>query len=91
MRKYELVVIIKAGLGKAGDKLPAFLKKVKAKITDKKELGVKELAYPIQKEAKGLYVQYIIEASGNLGQELDRFFHLNSKNYLRYLLVVRED
>ena len=91
MRKYELVVIVRSGLGKAGDKLPAFFKKVKAKVIDRQELGTKNLAYPIKKETKGLYVKYVIEAAGNLGQELDRFFHLNSKNYLRYLLVVRED
>ncbi len=91
MIKYELVVVAKTSLDKAGDKLPAFLKKVKAKVIKKEEIGVKELAYPIKKETKGFYIKYIVEAAKDLGRQLERFFHLNSKNYLRYLLVVKED
>ncbi|NOY14670.1 MAG: 30S ribosomal protein S6 [bacterium] len=90
MRKYELVVLAKTNLAKAQDKLPDLFKKLKVKILETDNLGERDLAYPIQKQTKAVYTRYLLEAKEDFGKQLDRFFHLNSKSYLRYLLVARD-
>lgn len=91
MRKYELMVIIKALLPE--DVRNAVMAKFVTLVTSKggKVLntdvwGKKHLAYKIKKHEEGYYVVYQLELSSNLVNELKRELTLSSE-ILRFLLV----
>lgn len=96
MKKYEIMYILKADLDDAArkaemDKLHGHLTKAGTKITKVTEWGVKDLAYPIKKQAKGYYVILKIECdSADETKEFDRLSKIDS-NVLRYLITVDQD
>ncbi len=93
MTKYELVVLVTTADKDLFDLLNKNLTKWQVKVIKNKNLGVKTLAYPIKKNFKANYNYYLLEVSEkqNLASKLDRFFHINNKNYLRHLLVLQEN
>ncbi len=93
MKRYELVVVTTVSDKNLLANLKAELKKWKVKVGETKSLGVKQLAYPIKKQQKGNYTYFELETEENLnlGANLNRFFYLNNKGYLRHLLVIKEE
>lgn len=96
MRKYEIMFIVKPDLEEANIKEVAnSMKKVlednKAKVTDVKEMGQKELAYEINKYQTGYYFLFTIETENlEATKEFDRVSLIN-ENILRHLIVKIED
>jgi len=85
---YNLTIILKSSLKEADKK--KLIKKVKdlfekAKITEK-DLGQKALAYPIQKEVSGIYVNMIIETETVATGDIEKILNTDT-NILRYLLI----
>lgn len=88
MRLYELVFVVKSSLSepqrkKVVDTVKSWLKDVK--VTKENMWGQKVLAYPIQKELTGHYVQLLLEGetmSKEVEQKLKR-----SEDILRHLVI----
>ena len=92
MKKYEIMYIVKAGLDEEARK--ALIEKVNSTITKKggklvevNEMGLRDLAYPINDEIKGYYVVLNVEAEVETINEFDRLTKLNN-NVLRHLILV---
>ena len=85
---YNLTLVLKSTLKDTEKK--DLLKKVKelfgkAKITEK-DLGQKALAYPIEKQVSGVYINMIIESEIALGKDIDN--KLNKEpSIIRYLFI----
>lgn len=95
MKKYEIMYILKANLEDAQrkeviEKLHALLTNEGAKVTNVNEWGLRDLAYPIKKEAKGYYVVIKVECEPNATKEFDRKTKINN-NVLRYLITVDQE
>lgn len=95
MKKYEIMYILKANLEDAQrkeviEKLHSLLTNEGAKVTNVKEWGLRDLAYPIKKETKGYYVVIKVECEPNATKEFDRKTKINN-NVLRYLITVDQE
>ncbi|MFT8887973.1 MAG: 30S ribosomal protein S6 [Ethanoligenens sp.] len=88
--KYESVVIFKSNLGE--EPTSALLEKFKALVTENgtletvDEWGRRRLAYPINDENEGIYVQFTFSSDNNFPAELDRQLKLND-GVLRSLII----
>jgi len=93
MKKYEFVLVLTEEAGKddvSAKKLAQeIVSKVKGKIIETKVLGVRELAYPINKATKGWYGFFVVELTGEEISELEKNIKLEEK-IIRYLLVRAE-
>ena len=94
MAKYEVMYIIRANVDEEG------IKAVNAEMADAftsnnstvlecKELGLKELAYEIEKNRKGFYVWMEVEANGEACKEFTRRANIN-ENVIRHIVVKEE-
>jgi small subunit ribosomal protein S6 len=88
MKTYQLVLVLKTSLTEANRK--KFLETVKgwfgkAKITKEEEWGEKVLAYEIQHEKSGFYLNYLLEADV-LPTDLEKKLAVN-ENVLRHLVI----
>lgn len=89
-RKYETVVVFKPNLGE--EELNAQVEKFKNLISENgtlenvDEWGKRKLAYPINHETEGYYVQYNFTAPVDFPIELDRQLKI-SDNVMRSLIV----
>jgi small subunit ribosomal protein S6 len=95
MKKYEIMYILKADLEEAArkneiSKLQGILEGKKAKVTDVKEWGVKDFAYPIKKLTKGYYVVLKVSADAAALNEFDRLAKFDN-NVIRHLITVDQD
>ena len=95
MKKYEIMYILNAALDDKAhkdetSKLQGFLEKNGAKVTDTKEWGVKDLAYPIKKQSKGAYVVLKVSADEAALKEFDRLAKLDV-NVIRHLITIDQD
>lgn len=95
MKKYELMYIVKDGLEEAArkaeiEKLHGILTSNGAKITDVKEWGLREFAYPIKKQIKGFYVIVKLTADDAALNEFSRLAKINA-NVVRHLFTVDQD
>lgn len=87
MKKYETVIILTPNLtkGKINETFDNVENKIKeyAKITQKDDLGVKKLAYEINKNKEGHYVVYQFEIKGNIKEnavkEIERFYRITDE------------
>lgn len=88
--KYELIFILKANLGE--EATPALVEKFKELISANgtidtiDEWGKRRLAYPINDETEGYYVQVNFTSGNDFPAELDRQFKINDA-VLRSLIV----
>ena len=90
MREYEFMFIFKPQL----EKIPSLKETVKAYITDaggkitrEEDMGMRELAYNIQKQSQGFYYLLYCELDPNkINEEIDREIKLN-EDILRYMPV----
>ena len=92
MKKYEIMYIVKAGLAEEARvatiaKVNSAVTKNGGKVLDVKEMGLRDLAYPIKDEIKGYYVVLTVEAEVETVNEFDRLTKLNN-NVLRHLILV---
>lgn len=95
MNKYEIMFIVKATnesevIKKTAEDLVKSLTDSKAKVLDNKELGQKQLAYPIKKEITGCYYVLHIEADS---KAIEAFEHkaLIDENVLRHLVIKLDE
>ncbi len=95
MGKYEIMYILTATLDDEArkneiSKLQKILEGQKIAVTDTKEWGLRDFAYPINKQTKGYYV--ILTVNGNsegLG-EFDRLVKLDNA-VLRHLIIKPQE
>lgn len=95
MKKYEIMYILRADLEEAArkeeiSKLQGILEGLNGKVTDTKEWGVKDFAYPIKKQTKGYYVVIKVSAEAVALNEFDRLAKLDN-NVIRHLVTVDQD
>ena len=95
MNKYELMFIVKS-LGEEKEvknvvtSIESVLKDNKAKIIESKDLGLKKLAYPINKEINGYYHLINFEATKDVIAEINRKIRIN-ESVIRHLIVNQEE
>ncbi len=92
MRNYEFTVIFDANEEKMKDGLAfvkAELEKAGCEITKEEDLGVKTLAYQINKQDKGHYVYFELSAPPTAVAPLSHAFQLSTL-VLKYLFVNPE-
>lgn len=95
MDKYEIMFIVKPTLEEAAIKetvssLSAIITDMNGKVTDSKDMGKRELAYPIKKEISGFYYVLTIEASHDIIAEFDRKARIN-ENILRHQIIKLDE
>ena len=98
MNKYEMMFIVKSTgeestAKKVADSIQKIAKENGAKISEFKELGLKKLAYPINKEINGYYYVMTVEASVDAINEFDRKATLEEKggSLIRHLIIKNEE
>ena len=95
MNKYEIMFIVRADIDEKTQKdtVAAFekvLKNMKAKIVSNKDMGQKKLAYPINKQQRGNYYLFNVEASSEAVKEFDRKARID-ENILRHIVIREEE
>ena len=89
-KTYELVVIFKPELkAEEKEKLLEAIKKIisqDGKISEAKDWGKKELAYPIKKERTGDFYWLNFDANSSVATDIEKRLKLEDK-ILRYLLI----
>lgn len=91
MNKYEIMVIVKTTIEETAVKeamksLKSIITEMKGKIIDERDMGRKDLAYPIKKEISGFYFVLSCEANPESIAEFDRKAGLN-ENIIRHLII----
>lgn len=94
MRKYEVMYILNPSLdqeatAKEVSTINAIFTNNNAKVLEVKEMGLKELAYEIEKNRKGYYVWALVEADSTALNEFDRIAGYDEK-VLRHIVVKYE-
>ena len=95
MKKYELMYIVKDGLDEEArkaeiEKLHKILTSNGATIGEVKEWGLRNFAYPINKQIKGYYVVVKLTADDAALNEFARLARINP-NVVRHLFTVDQD
>ena len=95
MNKYEIMFIVKTDIDEKTQKdtVKAFekvLTDMKSKIVSTKDMGQKKLAYPINKQVRGNYYLFNVEASAEAVKEFDRKVLIN-ENVLRHLIIKLDE
>ena len=80
MNKYESIIIINPSLDEQGIKsiITKFTDLINSdgKVENVDEMGLKKLAYEIQKKSEGYYVVYTFESNPQLIAELERVYRI---------------
>lgn len=95
MNKYEIMFIVKTTIDEAAVKetvssTKAVITDLKGKISEEKDMGRRELAYPINKEISGFYYVFKCEATPEVIAEFDRKAKLN-ENIIRHLILKLDE
>ena len=95
MDKYEIMFIVKTTLDESVVKstvesLTSIITDMKGKVENSKDMGQRELAYPIKKEISGFYYVLTVEASHEAIAEFDRKARLN-ENILRHQIIKLDE
>ena len=95
MDKYEIMFIVKTTLEESVVKstvesLTSIIADMKGKVENSKDMGQRELAYPIKKEISGFYYVLTVEASHEAIAEFDRKARLN-ENILRHQIIKLDE
>lgn len=59
-------------------------------INNIEELGVKKLAYEVQKQSEGFYITFEYDGITETIKELEQYFKINS-NVLKFITIKQED
>jgi len=91
---YESMFIVNPDLGeeeqeKISDRLNATIEKNKGLIIRKDDLGIKSLAYKINKKPRGHYFLLYIEGPGTMVPEIERFLRID-ENIMRSVVIKLE-
>jgi len=95
-RTYEVMYIIDPEteaekIGKLNDAVGKLIKKQGGEVVRMDDIGMRDLAYPIQKKKEGHYVLFEVNGSGQEIAELERRMRVNDM-IMRYITVrVDED
>lgn len=94
MKKYEVMYILNPSLdsealAKAVASINAIFTSNDSKVLEVKEMGLKDMAYEIQKNRKGYYVWTLVEANNQALTEFDRIAGYDEK-VLRHIVVKYE-
>lgn len=94
LKKYENVIIINGSYTqknytKVLDIVKDYIKDL-AEIEKIEELGLKRLAYEVQKQKNGYYVIFEIKATQENIKNLERFYRIND-DVLKFIFVSKED
>jgi len=95
MNKYEIMFIVKTDIDEKTQKdtvesFEKLLKGMKAKIINTKDMGQKKLAYPINKQLRGNYYVFNVEATAEAVKEFDRKAKID-ENILRHIVIREEE
>ena len=94
MQEYELTVVIhpdhEANKDKVMEKLRDLVKSTAGVIKKEDEWGKKKLAYPIKKQAFGLYVLFDVELPPAALLKISNTLNITDE-VMRYLLVKTDD
>lgn len=94
MENYEIMFIVKPTLDE--ETIKSTVKTLESIITDMKgkvktkDMGKRELAYPINKEISGFYYLFTVEANHETIAEFDRKTRLN-ENILRHQIIKLDE
>ncbi len=91
MNKYEMMFIVKSNsddskIQATAENLKNVITTMNGEITDSKDLGNKELAYPIKKQTTGYYFVVDFNGTTELVAELDRKARID-ESILRHLII----
>ena len=91
MNSYLLTLVLKADLEeKAREELVSAMKKKMlgetGKIGKEDAWGVRDLAYPIQKQSKGYYIHFEFQTDPAIAKTIDKNLKVE-EDIIRYLLV----
>jgi len=94
MNKYEIMIIVKPDVdeearNKVLDSFKEILTEGEGVIDNVTEMGMRDLAYEIQKYTKGYYVVIDTHTSAASIAEFDRLSRINT-NFLRHLTLRRD-
>ena len=95
MRRYELIYILRPGLGEAEiatitDYAGQIIQSENGTIIDLNKWGMKKLAYPIKKENQGYYIYCDFAGTPAAVAELERKFRIDD-GVLKYLTIKTAD
>ena len=95
MNKYEIMFIVKTDIDEKTQKdtVKAFekvLTDMKSKVINTKDMGQKKLAYPINKQVRGNYYVFNVEATVAAVNEFDRKAKID-ENILRHIVIREEE
>lgn len=94
MNKYESVIIIKPNLDE--EEIDNITQKVKEIIEDDgavtkvEKMGVKKLAYEIQKNKEGYYIVIYFEADPSIISEIERYYRI-TEDIMKFITVRKDD
>jgi small subunit ribosomal protein S6 len=94
MKKYEVMYIVRPNLDEeavkaVNEEMKAAFTSTGSEVLECKDFGMKELAYEIEHETRGLYVWLNVLASGDSCKEFERRANIN-ENVIRHIVVVDE-
>ena len=95
MKKYEIMFIVRADIDEETQKntvktFEKVLTDMKAKVVNNKDMGQKKLAYPINKQVRGNYYLFNVEATAEAVKEFDRKAKID-ENILRHIVIREEE
>lgn len=95
MKKYEIGFIVRPTIG--DDKIKEVVERLKSiyteagcQIIDEVDLGVKELAYEIQKHTSGYYFFFVAQANKEVNDEFERICRI-SDDVIRFIVLNVDD
>lgn len=91
MNKYEIMFIIKTTVDQedvknSANSLKSVITDMKGEVIDFKEMGQKQLAYPINKEISGFYYLLVCKANSEAIAEFERKAKID-ENLIRHLII----
>lgn len=89
MKKYEIGFILRPNLDQeTTESTVETLKNIYADgvIVDELQIGVRELAYPIEKHNTGFYFFFVAEATHEMNKEFERICKIN-ENVIRHMII----
>ncbi len=94
MKPFEMLVMIKPGLGDEGlaacrERLDGWLAENGAKVDEVFDLGEMSLAYPVKKNKRGHFLLFWFDGSGELPQAMAQRIRVDEE-ILRHLLIHRD-
>ena len=92
MNEYESIYVLRGdvvadNVKKFQEKIESIVSKKKGVIFAQKDRGGRALAYPIQRETRGQYMQLNFAGSGELVEELERNFRI-ADEIIRHITVL---